>query len=160
MAYASFLSGVFVVKRKNGRFNAVGADMALEQTIQRSAKSTRGKIGKTKSQEYVSEWALVGHETLSIANTFRSITRADRGGNNETAVHHQLQKSKINKVNSSVRKLTSFIRVRGNPYILEAHEKDIKLKNFVTEVIAENSVARSRTMFHEDVKSAFEIYHR
>ena len=78
------LSGDFVVKRKNSRFNAVGADMALEQTTQSSTKSTRGIIGKTKSQEYVSEWALVGHETLSIANTFRSITRSDRGGDNET----------------------------------------------------------------------------
>ena len=27
-------------------------------------------------------------------------------------------------------------------------------------VIASTAVARSRTMFHEDVKSAFEIYHR
>ena len=33
-------------------------DMALEQTIQRSAKSTAGIIGKTKCQDYVSEWAV------------------------------------------------------------------------------------------------------
>ena len=158
--YASFLKGDFVVKRKSGSFNAVGGDMALEQTIQRSAKSTRGIIGKTKSQEYVSEWALVSHETLSIANTFRSITRADRGGNNETTVHHQLQKSKIKNVNNSVTKLASFIRERGNPYSLKADEQDIKLKNFVTEVYAEENVARSRTMFHEDVTAAFAIYHR
>ena len=58
--------------------------MALEQTIQRSAKSNAGIIGKTKCQDYVSEWALISHETLAIPNRFRSITRADRGGNNET----------------------------------------------------------------------------
>ena len=38
--------------------------MALEQSIIRSAKSTGEIVGKTKSQEYVSEWALVSHEVL------------------------------------------------------------------------------------------------
>ena len=88
--FACFLQGDFVIKRKRGSFNAVEVDMALEQSIMRSAKSTGGIIGKTKSQEYVSEWALVSHEVLPIANTFRHITRADKGGNNEMTVHHQL----------------------------------------------------------------------
>jgi hypothetical protein len=56
--YACFLQGDFVIKRKRGSFNAVGVDtrvtrvtnkgvdMALEQSIIRSAKSTRGIIVK------------------------------------------------------------------------------------------------------------------
>ena len=52
--------------------------MALEQTILRSYKSTEGIIGKTKSKEYVSEWALVSHEVLSIARTLGNTTRADK----------------------------------------------------------------------------------
>ena len=68
--------------------------------------------------------------------------------------------SKIKNVNDGVSKLASFIRERGNPYFLEAEEQDIKLKNFVTEVYADKNVAESRTMFHEDVTTAFAIYHR
>ena len=33
--YQAFMAGKFVGKRTHGKFNAVGADMALEQTIGR-----------------------------------------------------------------------------------------------------------------------------
>ena len=128
----------------------------MEQTIQRSAKSTAGIIGKTKCQHYVSEWALISHEILAISNRFRSITRADRGGNIETTVHDQLQRSKIKQVNDSVVKMKSFIEVRSNPYVL----KDLKLKNFVTEQLAAEDVAKSRTMFLDDSRTAFGLYHK
>ena len=158
--YQSFMKGDFVVRRTNGNFCAVAADMALEQTIQRSAKSTRGIIGKTKCQNYVSEWALINHEILGISNKFRSVTRADRGGNNETTVHHQLQKSKINSVNKSVAKLKSFIEVRGNPFCPKECEKNPRLKNFVTQQLSNELVAKSRTMFHENSNTAFKLYHK
>ena len=40
--------GPFVVKRAIGEFNAVGLDLALEQSIKRSKKSPRGDTGKTQ----------------------------------------------------------------------------------------------------------------
>ena len=43
--YVSFKEGKFVVKRTEGKFTAVGADMCLEQTINRSQKSAGGIIG-------------------------------------------------------------------------------------------------------------------
>ena len=78
--------------------------MALEQSIIRSAKSTGEIVGKTKSQEYVSEWAFVSHEVLSIANTFKNIMRADKGGNDKMTFHHQLKRSTISEMNDSVSK--------------------------------------------------------
>jgi hypothetical protein len=158
--YASFMGGDFVVKRKDGRFNAVSPDMALEQTIQRSSKSTRGIIGKTKANDYVTEWALVSHEVLSIANTFRSLTQADKGGNNETTVHHQLRKSKIIEINDSVTNMTNFIRDRGNPYVMKESTKYVQLKNFVTDIYADEEVAKSRVCFQQITTSAFKEYHR
>ena len=47
--YQQFILGDFVVKTNEGSFNAVACDMKLEQTINRSAKSTMGIIGKTKA---------------------------------------------------------------------------------------------------------------
>ena len=45
--YLAFVEGKFVVKRTHGHFKAVGADMALEQTINKSQKSTSGIIGSS-----------------------------------------------------------------------------------------------------------------
>ena len=102
--------------------------MALEQSIMRSAKSTRRIIVKTISQEYVLEWALVSHEVLSIANTVRNITRADKGGNNEMTVHHQFKRPAISQMNNSVTKLALYIEEMRNPYLVD--QNDLKLKKF------------------------------
>ena len=61
------------VKTSKGRYNAVAADMKLEQSINRSAKSTPGIIGQTRSLQYVTEWQLIYHEGLDISNAFREI---------------------------------------------------------------------------------------
>ena len=42
--------------------------MALEQTIQTSAKSAVGITGKTKCQDYVSEWAVGTYQPLNLSN--------------------------------------------------------------------------------------------
>ena len=46
--YQAFIAGKFVVKRTYEKFNAVGANMALGQTINRSQKSASGIMGNTK----------------------------------------------------------------------------------------------------------------
>ena len=51
--------GPFVVKRAIGEFNAVGLDLALEQSIQRSKKSPGGVIGKTQEAKFVAEWETI-----------------------------------------------------------------------------------------------------
>ena len=72
--YELFLGGHFVVKTNIGSFNAVAPDMKLEQTIQRSKKSSGGVIGQTSNIKFVTEWELTYHEVLSICNMFRNIT--------------------------------------------------------------------------------------
>ena len=49
--YLAFMAGKFVVKRTHGTFNAVGADMVLEQIINRSQKSASGIIGNTRKKK-------------------------------------------------------------------------------------------------------------
>ena len=74
--YNQFESENFVVKEKEGSFNAVSPDMRLEQSIQRSQKSSHRAIGQTRSQKYITEWEVMHHEVLSIRNTFRSLTNS------------------------------------------------------------------------------------
>ena len=75
--YDQFCQGNFVVKSHSGDFNAVSGDMKLEQAINRSSKSVGGVNGQQKSLQYVTEWQLIYHETLGIANAFRKNTRYD-----------------------------------------------------------------------------------
>ena len=53
--HQAFMAGKFVVKRTHGRFNAVRADMALEQTINQSQKSAFGIIGNTRKKKFVGD---------------------------------------------------------------------------------------------------------
>ena len=46
--HRAFMMGQFVVKRAISEFNAVGLDLALEQSIQRPKKTPGGVIGKTQ----------------------------------------------------------------------------------------------------------------
>ena len=88
--------------------------MKLEQTIQRSQKSTGGIIGQTRQSEYVTKWEIVSHEIFSIANAFREITNTSFGSR-ETEIHHELDKHFCSMFNFQVKMVAEFILEKGNP---------------------------------------------
>ena len=155
--YAEFLKGNFVVKTNPGRFNAVAPDMKLEQTIQRSKKSSSGIIGQTRQVDYVSEWEVVYHEVLSISNAFRNLTMSNIGSR-ECELHHELGGNHLMNYNKQLLKVTNFVRGRGNPFVIGQGNPStgqvVKLHNIFTgasvvDLVAErllnfsqNSVAR------------------
>ena len=51
--HQAFVDGKFAVKRTPGSFNAVGGDMVLEQTINKSQKSPAGIIGNSRKKREV-----------------------------------------------------------------------------------------------------------
>ena len=63
--FSALAQGDFVIKTERGRSNAVAVDMKLEQTIQRSAKSAGGIIGKSKTVDYVTKWSIIYHNVLA-----------------------------------------------------------------------------------------------
>lgn len=137
--YAQFLQGDFVVKTRKGAFNAVSGDMKLEQTIQRSSKSSHGIIGQTRVLNYITEWQLIYHETIAISSALREVTNSRLGGNNETRIHHQLTKPCIQQSNHRIGVFTTFIRDRGNPFVIEISL--LGLRNFVTQIYTQSDVA-------------------
>ena len=78
--HTEFLAGNFVVQTSVGTFKAVSPDTDLEQTINRSQKSSRGIVGQTKTESYVSEWKLVYHEILAISNCYSDLTKSKTPG--------------------------------------------------------------------------------
>ena len=63
--------------------------MKLEQTIQRSKKSSSGIIGQTRQIKYVSESEMVYHEVLIISNTYRDLITSNISGR-EYDLHQEL----------------------------------------------------------------------
>ena len=121
------MQGHFVVKQRYGSFNAVAGDMELEQTIQRSQKSTRGIIGQSRQSEYVTKWEIVYHEILSMTNAFTEITNTNLGST-ETEILHELDKHFCSMFNSQVKTVAEFILEKGNPYKMLAPN----LYNFIS----------------------------
>ena len=143
--YQQFLLGNFVVKTNVGSFNAVPADMKLEQSINRSAKSTSGIIGQQKCLQYVTEWQLIYHEVLDIANAYRQLLHSDTT-RTELYLHRDLSSFKVSQKNDAVSSLKTFIIERGNPYF----NGETILKNFVTQVQSQPNVAsRILAVFEE-----------
>ena len=54
--------GQFVVKRTPVKFNSVAADRSLEQTINRSQKSSGGIICSMSKEYFVAAWEMIYHE--------------------------------------------------------------------------------------------------
>ena len=72
--HRAFVEGKFPIKRTPGCFNAVGADMSLEQTINRSQKSSSGIIGNSRTKMYVAKWEILYHELLAVTNLRREVS--------------------------------------------------------------------------------------
>ena len=154
--YLQMISGGFVVKTNPGKFNSVSPDMKLEQSINRSAKSTHGIIGQTRSLNYVTQWQLLYHEVLSISNLFLEITCPSIEEDEETVVHHDLSKSKIKEINESIHDVKMFISDRGNPYLLGDHSA--KLKNISSQILASPIVSEKILKFHNLSIAKFESF--
>ena len=71
--HEKFRDGYFVIKRSSVPFSAVAAGMCLEQTINRSSKTSGGIIGNTKRKEFVARWNIIHHELMSVNHVFPEI---------------------------------------------------------------------------------------
>ena len=106
--YTNFMQGHFVVKQRNGLFDAVAVDMKLEQIIEQSHKSTDGIMGQTRQSEYNTKWENIDHEIHSISNAFREINNTNFGSR-ENKIHHELEKRFCSTFNFDVKTIAEFI---------------------------------------------------
>ena len=106
--------------------------MALEQTINRSQKSTGGIIGSTRRKQYVALWELIHHEMLAITNLHREV-----GGIN--AVSYDLQGNRnfssamLKSYESNLQAIINVIERTENPVSISTTEP--KLHNIQTREI-------------------------
>ena len=115
LIYDQFMKGNFFVKTNTGIFRAVGADMKLEQTIQRSKKGSGGVIGQTRQEAFVTEWELAYHKVLSISKCHKEITGSQLANSDADLPHRELLSRSITEYHEAVNKVINFMKNKGNP---------------------------------------------
>ena len=136
--HQNYKAGKFVVKCTPGHFNSVGMDMALEQTINKSQKSSSGIIGNTKKKEFVAQWELIHHELLGVSNLHRKVSGVS-GENCELLLHRELTKSEIAASESKISDIITYIKSHENPVKVVA-ETEKKLHNIMTQEIMPDEI--------------------
>ena len=147
------MEGKLVVKTTNAAFNSVSSDMKLEQTINRSQKSSGGIVGQTKTDSYISEWELVYHEILAISNCYSNLTKS----NTRTGldIRHELSGNITKEISDHTLSTVEFILARGNPYQTIA---STALHNFTSAQKAPKESTGKILNFFEDGKQRYEKF--
>ena len=119
-----------------GRFKAVGADLALEQTINRAQKSASGIIGSSRKKTFVAKWELIHHEMLAITNLHREL--AGIGSSSyELEVNRSFSKAATEFEEANIQAILNVIEKNENPFLTPPKEK--MLHNILTkEVMSED----------------------
>ena len=86
-----FLSdGGFVVRHTEDHgFNAVSTDQALEQTVNRDAKSKGDVVGLTRLKNGLSRWLMTQHITAEYVHQYKKLCESRSG---HTQIHKECQK--------------------------------------------------------------------
>ena len=107
--------------------------MCLEQTINRSSKTSGGIIENTKLKEFVTRWNTIHHELMAVNETFREVTGVQLN-NTELTANHSFSHRQTQGNESKVFKMIACILKYENPF--EAKQiTELKLHNFLTRAI-------------------------
>ena len=97
--------GGFVVRRSDKNFNSVPTDQALEQSINREAKSKGGVIGYTLRTGALLRWLLTRHVTGAYAERFNDICSSPK----PKKLHEELGGARIKQAQRHVQRIKDFL---------------------------------------------------
>ena len=140
--YENFAAGKFSIKRTAGKFNAIGADMCLEQTINRSQKSASGIIGSTKKKKFVAQWEIIYHEMLAVVNIQWQISGVSVPST-ELTVGHEFNISATLNSEQLARDVIEYIKQNENPagvFSAGIQVEQPKLHNILTQEIVSSEI--------------------
>lgn len=126
--------GMMAVKRSEGTFNAVGPDLALEQSQNRSSAVTGGLIGITKNEDAMQRWLLLYpfknsiHESLSTYLGIQADTTSDIN------YHNEWTHSRIDKDEKDIQNIIKYFNA-CNPH----SDENTVLRNMYTGELADES---------------------
>ena len=123
--YQAFSSRSIFGKEVSWKFKAVAADQSLEQTINRSQKSSGGIIGSTRKKAFVAEWELIYHEMIAVSNLHRELS-GSRPFYHVLTVNHEFSDAETKARESNIRDMIEYIELYENSFqITEGTEKHL-----------------------------------
>ena len=114
-------------------------DMCLEQTINKSQKSSSGIIGNTKKKDFVAQWELIHHELLSVCNLHRKLSLVS-SENSELSLHHVFNRADITTMETKISDMINYINVHENP-VHVANDCEKRLHNILTQEIMPTEIS-------------------
>ena len=134
----AFLRSQFVAQRTTGKFKAVAADQSLEQTINRSQKSSGGIIGSTRMKDFIAEWEMIYHEMIAVSSLLWELN-GSRPFYHELTVNHEFSDAETKARESDIRDMIEYIELYENTFqITEGTEK--QLHNIISQEIMPTEV--------------------
>jgi hypothetical protein len=130
-------AGGFVVKRSERTFNCVPTDQALEQSINREAKSQGGVIGYTRRKGALVRWLVTRHITAEYAERFHEMCSSKKSKN----LHEELGSARMTKDQKDVQKIKDFIKDCQDPFDIE--NVPVSLVNITSGQVASKEVEES-----------------
>ena len=155
--HQAFMEGKFVVRRTEGRFKAVGADMDLEQTINRSQKSPAGIIGSLRRKNYVAKWEITYHEVLAITNLHRQFSGSSPN-TYELDVNRSFTTSTTLSEEKNIQAIIKLIERYENPFLIPTVEA--RLHNIMTNEVATEDIKKQLLNAETIGKTAYEIFRK
>lgn len=146
--------GGFVVRRSSEtKFNSVPTDQALEQSINRDAKTAGGIIGFTRRKAALLRWLVTRHSTAQYTESFEQLC----SGKSQVRNHDELGHSRLARDRNDVQSVIDFITEDcENPFDLENVSSE--LVNISSGQIALQPVKQSLTSVPEKGKELLDNF--
>ena len=124
--------------------------MCLEQTINRSQKSTAGIIGSTGRKKIVAQWEVIYHEMLAFSSLHRIVSAANLSYS-EVTVSHEFNTSETISNEKKVADMITYIEPHENPFCLSSFTEP-KVHNILTQEIMTEEI-RKKLLHVQKIRS-------
>ena len=152
--FTATLDGHFVVRDTQCKFNAVGADMGLKETINIFQKSCGGIVGQIRRKDYITKWQLCYHEIIAISNTLFAVLGIT-GVDYDLQQHHDLTGSVSEELECNIEHMLIYMESRSNPYSLIGEQR---LHNFVSNAVVPEVKAQKLLNFRTIADPAYSSF--
>ena len=113
--------------------------MSLEQTINRSQKSSSGIIGNSRTKMYVAKWEILYHELLAVTNLHRKVS-CSLQTDYEQDVNHPISPSCTESDEKDIQKIIDVIDKNENPFSRATFCR--RLYNIITNEIVPEKISK------------------
>lgn len=144
----------FAMQRTKVHFRAVGADMALEETINKTQKDISGIIGSSRKKQFVAMWELIYHEMLAISSLHWEMSGVTTSAY-DFVVNHKFNKTETVSGETNVQAIMGVTENNENPF--QVAPVEVELHNILTQVLLTEDIHTQLLNIKDMGSSAYSV---